>query len=363
MTLEGKGFFIWKIRDCENGNITAIANLAQQAGFSHVLIKVADGNYSYNIAPDQKDLVPPLTYELHRRNILSWGWHYIYGDDPLGEANKAIQRIQQANLKGYAIDVEGEYKQPGKKQAAVIFMNRLRSVYPSLPVALCSYRFPSYHPIPWKEFLERCDYNMPQVYWEHAHNPTDQLTRSVTEFRSLVPYRPIIPVGSAYKTGNWAATPEDVVAFMGTAKSLNLSAVNFWEWSNCRKYITETWEAIRDYTWSETPPALDIAQQYILALNSIDIEKILKLYTTTAVHVSAARTVHGTAALRAWYQSLLNQTLPKAVFNLTSFTGSGNSRHLAWTATSQSGIVLNGNDTFGLINGKIAYHYTSFNIT
>ena len=62
------------------------------------------------------------------------------------------------------IDVEREYKDAGKSKAAATFMNRLRAALPHIPVALCSYRFPSYHPqIPWKVFLERCDLNMPQV--------------------------------------------------------------------------------------------------------------------------------------------------------------------------------------------------------
>ena len=95
MTLTGKGFFIWKVKGCENGSPTAITELAGQANLSHVLIKIADGSYSYNVEPDGRDLVTPVVQSLHAAGIQSWGWHYIYGDDPIGEANKAIQRIQQ----------------------------------------------------------------------------------------------------------------------------------------------------------------------------------------------------------------------------------------------------------------------------
>jgi len=55
--------------------------------------------------------------------------------------------------------------------------------------------------------------------------------------------------------------------------------------------------------------------------------------------------------------------LPNATFELTGYSGTGNSRHLTWTATSSAGQVTNGNDTFGLMNGKIGYHYTFFTVS
>ena len=363
MALLGKGFFIWKIQGCENGDSSAIARLAAQAGLSHILVKIADGTYSYNLDTSKRDLVPPVVQSLHAAGIQVWGWHYLYGDDPLGEANKAIQRIQQTDVDGYVIDVEKEYKVPGKSRAAVTFLNRLRSVFPSLPVALCSYRFPSYHPqIPWKEFLARCDINMPQVYWQGSHNPADQLSRCMDEFQTLTPFRPIIPAGSAYKVLGWAATPDDANKFLQAAQALNLNAANFWEWSNCRRYLPEVWSAIHDYPWSASPQPADIALQYIAALNTRDPEQILNLYSPSAVHVNASRTIQGTNGLRVWFQSLLTQILPGATFILTGYSGTGNTRNISWTATTNTTQVLDGNDTFGLMNGKITYHYTYFNI-
>ena len=364
MPVQGKGYFIWRIRDCERGDVNAIANLAQQAGFSHLLIKIADGKYSYNVTSTGADLVPPLVRALQARGIQALGWHYVYGDDPVAEANMAIQRVRQTGVEGYVIDAEREYKVPGKDGAAATFMSRLRLSLPAFPIALCSYRFPSYHPqLPWRVFLEKCDYNMPQVYWQSNHNPADQLTRSVNEFQNITPFRPIIPVGSAYKAGTWAATPADVVNFMQTAQSLNLAAANFWEWAHTRLYLPEVWTAIRDYPWESAQPPQDIAEQLISVLNSHNPEQVASLYTPTAVHVSAARSVQGAAAIRLWYQTLFNQVLPDATFNLTSYTGAGSSRQLNWTASSPNGRVDNGSDTLALADGKIAYHFTSFTVS
>ena len=363
--LQGKGFFIWQILKCEHGDVNAIANLANQAGFSHVLIKIADRAQSYNF--DLKtgvDLVPPLVQAFKARGIQCLGWHYVYGFDPIAEANIAIQRVQQLNLDGYVIDAEAEYKQPGKDKAARQFMDRLRSGLPKVPVYLSSYRYPSYHPqLPWKEFLEKCDYNMPQVYWLQSSNPGDQLLRCVREFQAMTPFRPLIPTGAAFKEGTWVPTPAGITEFLQTAQKLNLSAANFWEWANCRNNLQDVWDTIKGYSWDGLPPVKDITQQYIDALNTRDANKVVALYNATAVHVTAARTLQGIAAIRTWYISFFSQVLPNGAFTLTGFSGTGSSRHMTWTATSNSGQVRNGNDTFGLVNGKIAYHYTSFSVS
>ncbi|MGW8249734.1 MAG: nuclear transport factor 2 family protein [Anaerolineales bacterium] len=364
MILKGKGFYIWKIRECENGENQAIVEAAVRAGLTHVLIKIADGAYSYNLDPSGVDPVPGLVQALRKRGIQAWGWQYLYGKDPVGEANKAIQRIHQCQVDGFVMDVEKEFKEPGKQAAAVKYLDRLRTAFPDLPLGLSSYRFPSYHPqIPWREFLEHCDYNMPQVYWVLAHNPVDQLNRSVQEFQAITPYRPIVPTGSAYKSGSWQATPEEVTAFLRAAQELNLSGTNFWEWGNCRRYLPDTWQAISDYNWPGGPALPDIVQQYIDALNSRDVNRIINLYTPNAVHTNAARTVQGVTAIKAWYENLLTQVLPDAKFTLTGQSGSGNTRQLTWTAKSDKGRVSNGNDTLGLRDGKINYHYTYFSVS
>jgi hypothetical protein len=365
MALQGKGFMIWQISRCEGGNANAIAAAAQSAGLTHVLIKIADGIYSFNIDQNTKiDLVPPVVQALRAKGIQVWGWHYVYGYNPTGEAQIAVQRVNQFNLDGYVIDAEAEYKLPGRDVAARKFMDVLRQGIPNTPVALCSYRFPTLHPqLPWKDFLDRCDYNMPQVYWQAAHNPGAQLLRCVREFQAIAPFRPITPTGPVYKAGDWMPTPADVVEFLDTAKSLNLSAANFFEWYYARNIMRPVWDSIAAYPWAPYPTPIDAPQQYINALNAHDPTRVTGLYTPTGIHITAAQSVQGTEALKTWYTTFFNQTLPNASFTLTGSSGTGNSRHFTWNATSSKGKVLNGNDTLGLQNGKIAYHYSFFSVT
>jgi hypothetical protein len=54
--------------------------------------------------------------------------------------------VTELGLQGYIIDAEHEFKQPSGASAARTFMTELRKGLPNKPVALCSYRFPSYHP-------------------------------------------------------------------------------------------------------------------------------------------------------------------------------------------------------------------------
>lgn len=364
MTLQGKGFYMWKIPACENGNAGAIASAAYQAQLTHVLIKIANGVYKSNYDYETKmDLVLPVSQALKARGIQVWGWHYVYGNDPSGEARIAVQRMRELNLDGYVLDAEAEYKSPGKRSAAELFMHQLRSGLPDKPIALSSFRYPSYHPqLPWREFLERCDWNMPQVYWMKANNPGAQLTRCVREFESMTPFRPIFPTGAAFPEHGWQPTAGEVQEFMETTRSLDLAGFNFWSWDSTRSKMPELWNLIAGFDWDAPLPPPDIAIQYMDALNAHDADQVASLYTPNAVYVTPTRTIQGQAGIRSWYYQLLNQLLPNSQFNLTAFSGTGNTRHLTWTASSDVGNVFDGSDTMGLLSGKIAYHYAKFSI-
>jgi hypothetical protein len=366
MALEGKGFFTWKIPNCEHGDGEQIASQAKMADLTHLVVKVADGTMIYNGNwGDPKDYTTPVISALRKRGIKVWGWHYIYGDNPTGEANIAISRIHQYNLDGYVIDVEKEYKATGKAAAAKRFMSTLRAACPDLSIALSSYRYPSLHPqIPWKEFLEKCDLSMPQVYWMKAHNPADQLKRCAHEYSLKSPSLPIVPTGAAFREYGWMPTDSEVLEFIKTAKELNLSGVNFWEWSDARSgTIPGVWEMIQRYKWSERDAPKDICVSLVDAMNEHDIEKIIGLYSLPAVHINASRITQGLDNLRIWYTQLFNDTLPQSKFLLGSYSGTGSARHFTWTATSSKGYVRNGKDTLGINHGKINYQYSFFSVT
>ena len=254
--LHGKGYYIWQVSRVEGGNAATIVQMAQAARLEHILIKIADGTFSSNVSGT--DLVAPLVSALTARGIEVWGWHYVYGDDPAGEAQKALQRIQQTGVAGYIIDAEAQYKEPGKDLKARAFMNAMRTALPFFPIALSSYRFPSIHPdFPWQEFLTRVDYAMPQVYWMFAHNPREQLARTLVEYRSMTDL-PIVPTGAAYAESGWAPTTAEVLDFLDAAVDNNLGGANFWEWYAARQ-LPNMWETIAGFVWPSSPPPVILA--------------------------------------------------------------------------------------------------------
>jgi len=360
MALLGKGFWIWQVPNTEGGNADTIANMAQEAHLTHVPIKIADGTQSYNVDfKTNTDYVLPVVQALKKRNIQVWGWQYVYGDDPTGEANIAIQRVQQLGLDGYIIDAEAEYQVAGKDAAARTYMAALRRSLLDLPIALSSFRFPTYHPqFPWKDFLEKCDLNMPQVYWEQVHNPIYQLNRSLTEFKAVSPFRPIVPTGPTYSNGGWVPTDLEILDFLNTARSLNLPAVNFFSWQECRKYMDALWYTISSYSWTGQPQPPDMPETYIAALNTHDPNQIIPLYTSDAVYISSSSTLQGSDAIRQGYINLLQNSLAGATFTLISSSATGDTRHFSWRVITSQGLVRDGNDTIGLVNNQISYHYS-----
>lgn len=232
--LSGKGMYIWQLNAAEMGQAYQIARDAKAAGFSHVLVKIANGTYTFNVV-NGVDLAMLLAVEMKRVGIQVWGWHYVYGYDPVGEAAIAVKRVNELGLDGYVVDAEGEYKSSGSTRARE-FMQRVRSGLGNLPIALSSYRYPSLHPeFPWGAFLEFVDINMPQVYWMQAHNPAAQLANCVSEFKALSG-RPIIPTGAAFHEAGWQATAEEIYSFWNAVKTLGLTGGNFWEWANAKRY-------------------------------------------------------------------------------------------------------------------------------
>lgn len=256
MTLTGKGMFIWKIRWAEQGDALAIAQAALDAGLKHVLIKIADGTSRYNLHPIWRtDLVPPVVALLRQIGVEVWGWHYVYGGDPAGEARTAGRRMRELGLSGYVIDAEQEYKRPGMKSAASTYLKQLRQELPSgCPVALSSYRYPKVHPeFPWMTFLPAVDLVMPQVYWAKATNPAQQLQRCLREYRALTDL-PIVATGAAYHEHGWTARPVEIVEFYQATRALQLPAFNFWEWNQARIYgLWDTIAGLEKYPGAPKP--------------------------------------------------------------------------------------------------------------
>ncbi len=361
MTLTGKGYFVWKVRYCENGDPDRIAALAKEANLSHVLIKIADGAFPYNIDLENGyDYARPAIKKLQANNIAVWGWQFVYGDYPDQEAEIAVSRALNLGIQGFVVNAEGHYSKPNKAPAASRYMNILRNQLGSLPIALSSYRYPSYHPnLPWTNFLDRCDYNMPQVYWMKSHNNAGlQLKQSVNEFRRIRPFRPIIATGPTFKEHGWMPTKEEVVEFMKVAKQLEIPAVNFWYWEGCRRDMPDYWNLVRDYNYDQQrQEAATLPEKFVLAMNSKDPDKVLSFYTDDAIHIRPDSAVQGKQAIRKWIEAKMQEVSKKEI-TLISQSQVKTFCNFLWESTNVNGAFLQGRETMGLTDQRIRYHYS-----
>jgi len=304
------------------------------------MIKIADGVFPYNIDLENGyDYVRPVIRKLQSQNVSVWGWQYIYGNYPVQEAEIAVKRAIELGVNGFVINAEEEYKERNKAAAASRYMSLLRNNLGSMPLALSTFRFPTYHAsFPFSQFLDRCDYNMPQVYWMKSRNTAGaQLQRCINEYKQIQPFRPIIPTGPTFKEHGWVPQEREVLEFMQVAQKLNLPAVNFWYWEGCRRDLPQFWNLVRDYAY--------------------DSPADVKLYHRSAVHIRAGSAVLGQAAIREWIAKLINEHAG-AQFSLIDETADRNIHNFRWQVKDASGGQLEGRDTMGVIDDQIRYHYS-----
>jgi hypothetical protein len=360
MTLTGKGYYIWKVRYAENGDPERIAALTHESNLSHVLIKIADGAFPYNIDLERGyDYARPVIKKLQANNVQVLGWQYIYGNYPEQEAEIAVARALELGVDGFVVNAEIEYETRTKAPAASRYMSILRNNLGSLPLALSSFRYPRYHPsFPWVNFLDRCDYNMPQIYWIKAHNNAgEQLQRSVNEFKQIHPFRPIIPTGPTFKQDGWIPTQKEVLEFIRVAKELNLPAINFWYWEGCRKYMPEFWNLVRDAQYERTVQQASLPERFVNALNKPNLDELLDLYTENAVLIRSMAAVRGRESIGNWLASLIGEN-PKIAFSLISQSQHGKIVNFQWQGLNGNQTQIEGHDTMGVKDDRIVYHYS-----
>jgi hypothetical protein len=255
MIFDGVSLFLWQMgavfkTEDQSQDLEYFSALLRQLKLGGLYVKVADGPLPYNLnRRTQAQWVDSglcaLLDQISRCGLAKIGWHYLYGREPEKEADRALERIQRLGLQGYILDVEQEYKTAGSK-AAEVFMKRLRTGS-SVPLALCSYRFPLLHrEFPWQTFAswldaDKGDCHMPQVYWvgdRRENGPGLQLQRCHTELLA-VKALPLIPVGGLYaQTVNgqlWQPSRVQMRNFVQTARSLKCRGLSWWSWDSLTK--------------------------------------------------------------------------------------------------------------------------------
>jgi peptidoglycan hydrolase-like protein with peptidoglycan-binding domain len=219
--LAGQGMWIWYLSASDGGNVASIAAQAKAAGVGTLLIKSSDGSTNYWSQFSKK-----LVEEVHAQGLKVCAWQYVYGTNPVGEAELGAKAVAEG-AECLVIDAEAQYE--GLYGAAQTYIDTLRAkIGPTYPLALASFPYVNYHPsFPYSVFLgpNGAQFNVPQMYWHDIGTSVAQVYVNTYE-QNLIYERPILPLGQTY--GGVGAA--EIVAFRSLASAYGAAGDSFWDW-------------------------------------------------------------------------------------------------------------------------------------
>jgi hypothetical protein len=218
----GRGMWIWIMGDTDHGNVTQIIATAKAYGIRTLMVKSGDGSNYWN------QFSPTLVDELHAAGLRVCAWQYVYGSDPVAEAEVGAKAVKDG-ADCLVIDAESQYQ--GKYVQAQTYVDTLRRLIgSSFPVGLAGFPYVSYHlSFPYSVFLgpNGAQYNVPQMYWQDI-GVSPATVYSVTYAYNEIYQRPIFPLGQLYDNVPSAS----VAQFTSLANSYGAKGISWWDWQS-----------------------------------------------------------------------------------------------------------------------------------
>lgn len=238
--LSGKWVWAWNWRRCDGGDAAQVASRLLAAGCAGALLKAFDGPRWFDQGKPWRD----IARELSAAGVAVGGWGYLYGQDPAGEARKAIETVTSGKAALLVLDVEAEFK--GRPQAAAEVCLRIREALgPDYPLYFSSFAIARYHrAFPFEIFRRYCTGAVPQVYWNAFRWPLEQsLAWTYEDYAALgIPPERVFPAGGLYQEGFVTyPTPDDVQAFVRQAGKRGSPGVSFWSYEHMSEGM---WSAV-----------------------------------------------------------------------------------------------------------------------
>ena len=198
-----------------------------KTGIDYVLLKVNDGDTSFNSGDELRTICSKLT----AANIRIFGWGYVRPDTMESSAKLAAIRCKALNLEYYSLDFEIEFENISYAKAvsaANNFIKTWKSEAPNIGLLGSSFYLPELHPnIPYDAFLKGCAYWQPQVYWEN-NTPSTTVQKAIKSGSVLK--KPMIITLPSYdmsSEGGKMPSIKNMVTACDTAFKLGAKAVDF----------------------------------------------------------------------------------------------------------------------------------------
>jgi peptidoglycan hydrolase-like protein with peptidoglycan-binding domain len=223
--LASQGMWIWYLSASNGGNVASIVAQAKAAGVGTLLIKSSDGSTNYWSQFGKK-----LVEEVHAQGLKVCAWQYVYGTNPVGEAELGAKAVAEG-AECLVIDAESQYE--GLYGAAQTYIDTLRAkIGPAYPLALASFPYVNYHPsFPYSVFLgpNGAQFDVPQMYWHDIGTSVAQVYINTYE-QNLIYGRPILPLGQTYG----GVSSSEIVAFRSLASAYGAAGDSFWDWQETK---------------------------------------------------------------------------------------------------------------------------------
>jgi len=230
-TLAGKWVWVWNRRRCDGGDAGRMAGRLREAGCEGAIVKAFDGPRWFDQGVPWRETASAL----QAQGTAVGGWGYLYGQDPAGEAQRAIETVEYGGADLLVLDVEAEFK--GHPEAAEDVCRRIREALgPDYPLYFSSFAIARYHrTFPFEVFARHCSGAAPQVYW-HAFRwpPEEALALTYEDYAALgvTPER-LFPVGGLYQQGLVRYPPaNEVRGFVREAARRGAAGVSFWSFEH-----------------------------------------------------------------------------------------------------------------------------------
>lgn len=295
---EGQGMWIWYVSKSSGGSTAALVAQAHAAGVTTLFIKSSDGSSNY-----WSQFSPQLVAELHASGLRVCAWQFVYGSEPIGEAELGAEAVANG-ADCLVIDAETQYE--GHYAAAQAYLTQLRAkIGPAYPVGLTSFPYVFYHPsLPYSVFLgpNGAQYDLPQMYWKDIGTSVDTVYAD-TYIDNRIYGRPIFPLGQTYG----GVSNAEVLRFREEAIDYGASGFSFWDWQETPEggwsALAEPLAPLSTVTPNGTYPELregskgdpTLWMQEHLA-SAIPAQETTGEYSAqTAANVGAFQTAHGIA--------------------------------------------------------------------
>jgi len=256
----GMGLWIWQVRSCFNGDISRIVEFCKDLQISWLAVK----HFDYHGWRDtlRNPELPELSAACieHGITLDVWEFNRIVPESEGGaewNAAKSAELARSVNAFGHISNFEDDQGRGwsgtgGRGGYAERYFAQLKKDFKG-PLGACSYRTPLQWPsMPWKEALEACNYNIPQLYYEQQQNPAYHLQRALQQFSAFPPSK-FTPLWPAYQWNGWVPSIESVKEALALTAFHKFPAASFWyfEWLHKQPaYI----DALREHPWYTKPP-------------------------------------------------------------------------------------------------------------